>query len=138
MISTLAGLTELSIETDNPDGDSPHKPIPTEIHPGIEICESLLSEPEEDKLDGDDFIRVTNQSASFTPPISPPSRTPTPVRTTTPPKFQSPMILLNANAAVFRPIVKKTQYQKQNTKMPLINTTLFPPLVHCVPLFWYR
>ena len=131
MISTLAGLTELSIETIAPDTDSPQKPIPTAIHPGVEICELLLSEPVDDQIDGHDFVRVPNQRASYTPPISPPSRTPPPqARTSPPPKLSSPMILLNVNAAVFRPIVK---CKKQN-----IHATLFPPLVHCVPFFWYR
>jgi len=36
----------------------------TKIHPGIEICESLLSEPEDDQIDGDDFVLVSNQHAS--------------------------------------------------------------------------
>ena len=135
MISTLAGLTEISLETGSSmDQDSPvcsQKVISRKIHPGVEICESLLSEPEDDQIDGDDFV----QRASFTPPktpISPPSRSPKPAQKTQ--KHSAPLILLNVNAAVFRPIVKKKQHQKQK----IIHATLFPPLVHYVPFFWYR
>ena len=134
MISTLAGLTEISLETGSStdqDSSCPQKPISGKIHPGVEICESLLSEPEDDQIDGDDFVG----RASFTPPktpISPPSRSPIPAQKTL--KHSAPLILLNVNAAVFRPIVKKTQHQKQN----IINAALFPPLVHYVPFFWYR
>ena len=135
MISTLAGLTEISLETGSSMDQDSSCPQKVKIHPGVEICESLLSEPEGDRIDGDDFVLESDQSACFTPPqtptpISPPSRSPTPVHKT----HSAPMILLNVNAAVFRPIMKKTQHQKQN----IINATLFPPLVHCVPFFWYR
>ena len=60
MISTLAGLTEISLETGSStdqDSSCPQKLIARKIHPVVEICESLLSEPEDDQIDGDDFVQ---------------------------------------------------------------------------------